>query len=321
MILVVSHQEDDHTQGVLRALGWAGHDAVLLDTAAFPRQARITQHLGSSVPRYEFATNGHRIDLRSCKVAWWRRPQPFTLHDGIDPGVASFTYTECHEAISGLWAALPLTWVNPPALDETAHHKPYQLVTATKVGLPVPRTLITNDPDEARTFITEVSRERVIYKTFLATEAHWRETRIMRKEDLDLLDSLRLAPVIFQEYVPAVADIRVTVVGERLFAAAIRPAPGGYAVDYRMDMAGATFEPTILPAEVEAKIRALMDHLGLVYGAIDLRRTPEDEHVFLEVNPAGEWVFVEERTGQPITNAMADLLITLDEPAVRSRAI
>ena len=117
--------------------------------------------------------------------------------------------------------------------------------------------------------------------------------------------------MIFQEYVAADADIRVTAVGETFFATSINATRGGYDVDYRMDLAGASFTPTDLPPETERGLRALMKRLGLVYGAIDLRRT-RDGDVFLEINPAGEWHFVEDRTGQPITETVARLLITLD---------
>jgi glutathione synthase/RimK-type ligase-like ATP-grasp enzyme len=152
----------------------------------------------------------------------------------------------------------------------------------------------------------------VIYKTFLATEQHWRETRVLRAEELPLLDRVVLAPVIFQEFVPAEADVRVTVVGDNLFATAIVPAPGGYQLDYRMDLAGASYLPTELPPEVADRIRALMQRLGLLYGALDLRRRADGSYVFLEINPAGEWLFVEERSGQPITEAVADFLVMLD---------
>ena len=121
-----------------------------------------------------------------------------------------------------------------------------------------------------------------------------------------------LAPVIFQEYVPAVRDIRVTIVGPKTFATAICPPAGGYDVDYRMDIDGARFEAIDLPAPTTRKLKAMMKRMGLVYGAVDLRRTPDDTYVFLEVNPAGEWRFVEEKTGQPITAAMAQLLVALD---------
>lgn len=314
VILVVSHPADDHATGVLDALGQAGHPAVLVDTARYPREAALTQRFGGgNGSGYALTVDGRRLPLDACRVGWWRRPQPFTLHEGLAADVASFAYTECHEAIAGLWPALALKWVNQPELDEVAHHKPYQLAVAGEVGLPVPRTLITNDPDEARRFADEIGPERTVYKTFLATEQHWRETRVLRPVELGLLDRVRLAPVIFQEYVPAVCDIRVTAIGERLFATAITGPEGGYAIDYRMDLDAARFEPTQLPAGTEEKLKALMARLGLVYGAIDLRRTPDGEHVFLEINPAGEWRFVEEKSGQPLTRAMAELLAGFDD--------
>jgi glutathione synthase/RimK-type ligase-like ATP-grasp enzyme len=313
MIIVVSHPDDDHATGVLAALATRRHPVALVDTGLFPARSRLTQRFGDGPPRFEIVLEDVALDLAPARVGWWRRPRPFTLHDGIAPDVAAFTYTECHEAIAGLWAALDLSWVNPPALDEVAHHKPYQLAVATEVGLPIPRTVITNDPDEAAAFSAANGPGRTIYKTFLATEEHWRETRLLRDDELALLDRVRLAPVIFQEFVPAVADIRVTVLGDRLFATAVTTAPGSYAYDYRMDLGGATFSPTELAPEMEAKLLALMRRLGIVYGAIDLRRTPDGGDVFLEVNPAGEWRFIEDRTGQPITEAMADLLIALDK--------
>lgn len=311
MIVVVSHPADDHATGVLDALDRAGHAATLLDTARFPKEATLTQAFDTGAPRLRWTSSAGCVDLTQCGAAWWRRPQPYGLVDGLEPSAAGFTYSECHEAVSGLWALLDAHWVNPPERDERAHHKPWQLAEARAAGLPVPRTCITNHPEDARRFIEDIGVERTVYKTFLASENQWRETRILRPDELQHLELVRVAPVIFQEYVPAEADVRVTVIGDRMFAAAIRPRSDGYVVDYRMDMDGATFEATRLPVETQAGIRTLMRRLGLRYGAIDLRRTA-DAHVFLEINPAGEWRFVEERTGQPITQAMARYLMRLD---------
>ena len=315
MILVLSHPGDDHTRGVLSELVRRKHPTALIDSSQFPARASLSQTFSAGLVRVEYFAGGHRVDLSNCGAAWWRRPLPHTLHDDLDPEVMSFTYTECHEAFAGALALLGVTWVNAPHLDERAHHKPLQLATAVRVGLPVPRTLVTNNPDEARRFIADVGPAQTVYKTFLATEEHWRETRVLREDELQMLESVRLAPVIFQEYIAADADIRVTIVGDDMFATAIRSNPRGYSVDYRMDMAAATFAPTELPDGVTKPLRVLMQSLGLVYGAADLRRTPDGRYVFLEVNPAGEWRFVEERTGQPITAAMAALLIRLDGPS------
>lgn len=175
------------------------------------------------------------------------------------------------------------------------------------MGLAIPRTCITSDPDRARAFIAaEVGG--VIYKTFTATESTWRETRLLRANEAELLDAVRFAPVIFQQHIPAVADLRVTAVGDALFAAAIRVPHGAYAYDFRMTMTGAAIAEHVLPDSVADGLRKLMRTLGLVYAAIDLRLTPEGEHVFLEVNPAGQWLFVEQATGQCISDAIAGVL-------------
>lgn len=314
MILILSHPGDDHAKGVLSELSHRRHPTTLVDSSHFPIRASLNQTFSVSGVGVEYIAGGHRVALSKCRAAWWRRPLPYTLHDDLDPKVMSFAYTECHEAFAGALALLNATWVNPPHLDERAHHKPLQLATAVRVGLAVPRTLVTNDPDEVRRFIADLGPARTIYKTFLATAEHWRETRVLRDEELQILESVRFAPVIFQEHIAADADIRVTIVGDEMFATAIRSDPHGYSVDYRMDMEAATFAPTELPGDVKEPLRDLMQALGIVYGAVDLLRTAEGQYVFLEVNPAGEWRFVEERTAQPITAAMADLLIRLDVP-------
>jgi len=137
-----------------------------------------------------------------------------------------------------------------------------QLRAAIDAGLLIPPTRITNDPVSAKAFVKQLGRDRTVYKTFLASTEWWRETRILRPEEADLLDLVRLAPVIFQQYVPTVADIRVTVVGERLIATAIKAAGGGYDIDYRMDMDGATFKPTELRPATEQGIKTLMKRLS-----------------------------------------------------------
>lgn len=311
MIVVASHDDDDHASAVLGHLNSSGVPVAVVDTGLFPQHARLSQQFSAGARHTVLATAAEVIELDSARVVWWRRPRPYALDPGLAPDMVPFALSEAHEAMAGMWSSLAAAWVNPPDLDEAAHHKPYQLATAGDLGLSVPETLITNDPDLAREFVQRRGPAETVFKTFLATESHWRETRVLRDEELDLLDRVRLAPVIFQERVHAVADLRVTVFGEELFTTEITTLPGGYALDYRVDMGRARFRPATLPAPVEDGLRRLLSRLGLVYGAIDLLRTAEGDHVFLEVNPAGEWRFVEERTGQSMTAAMAALLTGL----------
>jgi hypothetical protein len=314
VILVIASPGDDHAREVVPRCGRAGRRPLVLDTSRYPLDMNVRHRFGSATgPAAAIEFDGRLLDLSTVGVVWWRRPGSFTLDPALDADVATFAYSECAEAVDGLWASLDAAWVNPVAADATAHHKPYQLTVADRVGLAIPRTLMTNDAEAARHFVSEVGLGKVVYKTFLATRAHWRETRLLRREELTLLEHLRHAPAIFQERIDAVADVRVTVVGDELFATEITTSPGTYELDYRMALGSARLRATSVSDETEGAIRALMSELGLVYGAIDLLRTTDGAEVFLEINPAGEWLFAQARTGQDISGAMAALLGRLDD--------
>jgi glutathione synthase/RimK-type ligase-like ATP-grasp enzyme len=119
---------------------------------------------------------------------------------------------------------------------------------------------------------------------------------------------VRVAPVIFQEFIPAESDLRITAVGGKLFVAAIRSVVRDGLIDFRMTVGDAALSAEQLPRAIADRLLALLERLGLVYGAIDMRRTPEGEYYFFEVNTAGEFLFIEDRTGQPIARAVADWL-------------
>jgi glutathione synthase/RimK-type ligase-like ATP-grasp enzyme len=314
MILIISHLADTHATTVLDHLRRAGGEAVLFDTARFPRDIWLdVTHATGQRSSAAVVINGIRQDMSAVRSVWWRRPLPFEVPaDVASSEDRGFAYGECHAAITGLWACLDAHWVNDPERDEVAARKAYQLKVAAGLGLRVPRTLITNDPASAAAFIDGEGAAGTIYKAFSATERAWRETRLLRPEERAHLDAVRFAPVIFQEHIRADIDLRITMIGDAIFAAAILSGETDYHVDFRMTMHAARIQAHVLPEEVVTKLRAFMGALGLVYGAIDMRVTPAGEYVFLEVNPAGQWLFIEERTGQPITAALADHLLTID---------
>lgn len=311
MILVISSPGDHHAEAVLAHLQHAQVTAQLVDIGNYPYAMSLTAAYDHDKAwSYSLAaSDGTVVPLTDCRVIWWRRPRAYTIDPKIrQPRHMSFTLRESSEALMGTFSSLDVFWVNDPFSEWVAEQKIYQLRTAQAVGLPIPRTLITSEPQHARAFVDELGLQRSVYKCFSATREDWRETRIMRPEELELLENVRYAPVIFQEYVPADVDLRVTVVGDRTFATAIHSQGLGYDVDYRMTLGRARVEPVELPAPVERCLRVLMERMNLVYGAIDLRRTPDGVFVFLEINPSGDFLFIEELTGQPIAAGIAQFL-------------
>jgi glutathione synthase/RimK-type ligase-like ATP-grasp enzyme len=314
VILVVSFAEEEHSQDVIGRLRARGRPVQLLDLGSLPVSRSVSLEWGDGIRHSaRVQGDGPDLDLAEVGAVWWRRVRPFELDPAITtPSARAFALSETTQAVYGMLDALDCPWVNPRAADDTGHHKPWQWSIAQRVGLRVPRTVVTNRPDEARRFITELGLGRIVFKAFLASLDAWRETRLVTAEDVDRIDLVRLAPVIFQEYVDGV-DLRITIVGDRLFPCAIDARRTSYPFDMRMVVGEATVAPTQLPRDVERRLLRLMRRLGLHYGAVDMRRTDAGEHLFLEVNPAGQWHFVEHRTGLPISEAIADELARLED--------
>ena len=309
MILVVSYPGEEHTALVVDHLMRAGRDVVQIDLAEFPAQRPIEFSWSSArQPQFMIEHDGRRVNLADASTVWWRRVASFAVDPCIGHGERSaFAHSETSQAVYGMLDSLACPWMNPREADAAAHHKPYQWTIAHELGLKLPRTLVTTDAKAAREFIDSVRPAKVVFKAFLAAIQEWRETRLIEQEDLDRLDLVRYAPVIFQEYVPGV-DLRITMIGDDIYAAEIDVRNTSYEVDMRMVVGEGIVKAVTLPEAVQTKLRKLQRRLRLVYGAIDMRRTEGGEYVFLEVNPAGQWLFVEQRTGLPIAQALADYL-------------
>jgi glutathione synthase/RimK-type ligase-like ATP-grasp enzyme len=306
VILIVSFADNLHVQKVVEHLTM---DHAIVDVAWFPSRMRLIARTGAEVDTLEFGLpEGRRLALDRVGAVWYRRIRPMT----VDPALADetarlFAWSEANEALLGVWYAMRCFWMNPPLADEAALRKIHQLRIARRAGLAIPETLVTNSPDEARDFVGRHGAGQVIRKAFRNIAQAPRETALVTERELGVLDSVRFAPVIFQAFVPARLDLRVTVVGGEIFAASIA-SDAAYGVDYRPGLASAEVRPYRLPDPVAERLLALMAELGLAFGAVDFRVTPEGEHVFLEVNPAGEYLFISERTGLPIPQAIAATL-------------
>ena len=305
MILVVSFADNPHVSAVLDHLT---RPVEVFDVADFPVRSTIDAGFGDADHLVLTGPSGRPVEAEEVGAVWYRRERPLGLDPALtDPTSRLFAWSESTEALTGFWRSLDCFWMNPPAGDEAAQRKIWQLRVAREVGLAVPETLITNDPLRAREFVDKHLADGVIRKAFRNIAEAPRSTELVTPADLLRIDEVRYAPVTFQAFVPAALDLRVIVVEDDIFAAAIRSAPE-FQTDYRMGIGSATFSAHPLPGDVAEALLRLHRRLGLAYGASDFRVTPDGEHVFLEVNPAGEYLFASERTGQPVPQAIAAAL-------------
>ncbi|WP_030417197.1 ATP-grasp ribosomal peptide maturase [Streptomyces sp. NRRL S-1448] len=257
-------------------------------------------------------TLSRTVDLDHVRAVYWRRPVwPDFPYLGDDD--ARFAAAQVRHGLSGTLYALegPL-WVNHPLRNAAADYKPAQLALAQRLGLTVPSTLVTNDPDEAREFIAVYGQ--VIYKTLRWTSYKRDGVPVTGWADpvtaAEIDDSVRMAPHLFQARVDKVADVRVLVVGGRVFPVRI----DSDLLDWRKDYSALSYSVVDLPDHVDKALLACLDRFGLVSGSFDLAVDRAGDYWWLELNPNGQWGWLEEKTGLEMSAAFADLL-TRGEPA------
>ena len=308
-VIVLSTPADAHAELIgTRLRNRFAAEVTVWDTSGVP--ARQTLSIASHRDTYLLGSVGPvPFDLGSATSCWWRRPMASSIPDEVgEPRVRQYCRLESDRLTRGALLAARIPLVNDPVRQSAADHKPLQLRTAREVGLRIPDTLITNDPDAALRFVDSLSG-RCIFKAFHSPSWRIVETREFDESMQADLRTLRFAPVIFQEYVPLGRDIRVIAMGHAAFAAAASHRSAEAYLDWRLDTS-VRWEPFDLPDRLTVQIAALLDRLGLSYGSIDLRETPDGECVFLEINPSGQFLFLEQEDGHTIADAFCELLMT-----------
>ncbi|MEV6769401.1 hypothetical protein AB0N05_12330 [Nocardia sp. NPDC051030] len=306
-VLIVTEADDLHGDALASTLRkHHGLNAIRLDMRDFPRE-NGTFRLGSDGT---YRSLSHVLGLDGATSVWWRRPHPCGVPGSARTEDDSYRQAECDGFLQGLLWSIPALWVNDPGADRTANRKIVQLETAYRAGFAVPETLVTNDAHEARAFI-ESRPGPVVFKRTGTVRGAFTETRIVTPADLDRLPTIRNSPTIFQDYIQAECDLRIVWVDGIEWAVRIDSQSGVGRVDSRLDTAVA-FTPDRLPASVSKSMTTLMGALGLAFGVLDLRVGLDGEFYFLEVNPQGQFAYLEIKTGMPIFESLANLLVLGD---------
>lgn len=315
LILIVSTQFDPHVDIIIQQLHEHQIPFVRFNTEDFPLKSSLTI-LFEGIRHSEELTFPNNPEIKGSDITavWYRRPAPFEFPLEFSPAAHIFAERETRQAIRGLWELLDCLWVNHPEKNRVAEVKLNQLKTAAKLGLEIPKTLVTNNPEEATKFFHSCSGN-IIIKSLggglvtdeLNSTAIY--TNVVQESDFQEIESIRYTPALFQEYVPKEIELRITVIGKKVFAAEIHSQTRETTRhDWRRDTLNLPHQEHRLPRDIERRCSALVESFGLNFGAIDMILTPDGRYVFLEINPNGQWAWVEELTGLPISEAMVQLL-------------
>jgi catechol 2,3-dioxygenase-like lactoylglutathione lyase family enzyme len=321
MIVILSVKDDPHVTFTEAHLGRRGIPYLVLSPAEVLSGLRVVAriHQDRVQTLIHDDDRGRWIDLEEVWSIWFRRPRDFSeAVPGLDDDAKKFVVGEARHTSRGLFGNYTGLWVNDPMRTLLANYKLHQLALARQVGFNVPDTLITTDPARARAFYEEHDG-RIVHKAQstpifkIADEYRVTYTTRIQPRHLPLLDCVAHCPGLLQELIPKAFEVRVTVFGERCFALRIdSQADERTRDDWRRFQDPSVIPYTVweLPEPLQRQCAELMSRLGLVYGAFDFIVDPQGEYVFLEVNPHGQWAWVEELTGMPLADALIDLLVS-----------
>lgn len=273
---------------------------------------RVTFQLDPQDPESSclLLSSGETVAIGRARSVWLRRPQwPVISPAVVDPLDRNLAVQEAVGAAGGLWRLLSHLCVSEPDALQAARWKLPQLRRAAELGFAVPRSLVTSDRKAALTFLEQGPCViKAIHEAHAQTGTSFL-TGFTEPIEPNQLEGIDIAPVFLQRRVDKIADYRVTVIGSRVFAARLLT-PAGAPVDVRATQPQECAIQTVeLDPVLEAACLRFVRAAGLRFGCFDFGEDAQGTTWFLECNPNGQWGWIESATGQPITEAIVDLLL------------
>lgn len=295
-LLILTRAEDREADKVGLQLAARGFSYRRLN-ADLLSEAGLTLRVSSGTveSRLRFGRTGA---LCGPAVVWLRHFNVSAMRPPVeDPIVGTFARSEWEHAIRSLLSLKCTRWINRPdmvlSLGRVA-----QIGLANRVGLSIPRTLVSNDKREIQEFVLSTPIgvvAKVLGDHFVEPEPgklYGVFPRLVTEADMDYLERAYFTPSLYQEYVPHVREVRATVVGEEVVGAEINKASPE-------DLWERPEEVSVYPHDLPAWVReGLLRYLKLArleYGAFDFLLTENGRYVFLEVNPIGDWAWLESK--------------------------
>ncbi|RNC81385.1 MAG: hypothetical protein ED559_06220 [Phycisphaera sp.] len=268
------------------------------DTALDTIQVALSAH------GLQLAWNGHKVEVTTIGTVVYRRPKPFIPPVAGDSSLQNHASDEWAEAIEGFLSHVPPSkWINYPPRNFMASHKVEQLTRAQTCGLCVPEWVVTNDAEEAKQFLIAHGPKLVakplasgyIERTDPADDTLI-YTQSINQSHEHLFDRLSSCPVLFQAQVNKATDVRMIVVDDFITAVSLtaKDADGSQRLDIRRDnMRDVRYAPLSAPSHVAQGVRELMQGYGLRFAAIDFAIDSDGRWTFFEVNPNGQWAWLD----------------------------
>jgi glutathione synthase/RimK-type ligase-like ATP-grasp enzyme len=306
MILIATVANDLHAQLVKAILGRDGqYRCHILELDRIAQRAALTYGISYETTDRMLDSEEKEISVGDASVLWLRRvPSKQHLQWPIEDSFQSqIIDSDCRGAAMGLLKThFRGHWISPVDATIRASDKIWQLSVANECGFRVPRTLVTQSAKEVQMFFD--SYGPLVVKTVVGASGPMLQTIRIDDPTAFSADEYQAAPAIYQEYISGSRHLRLACFGDRSYAGFIDTPD----VDWRgnLDVSLSRWD---INESLHTSVRAVLDALGLAMGIVDIKLTADDEPVWLEVNPQGQFAFLDGLAGTNLVKTFAEYLI------------
>ncbi len=320
-ILIISRKQDVHVDIIIDKLYELNCDVFRLNTEEFTNNFSLTLKNNTNNELNGTITNlstNKNVKINNIWKAWYRKPEDFNISENIQNTEAiNFIKKESQQALHFVYNFPGLKWLNHPDDIRKAERKYLQLQIAKNNGLSIPPTIITNNKIEAETFfnshpnlICKVLHSIIVTENepYYSSYTH----KINKNNFYNFLNNINLCPVLFQEYIDKKYEIRSTIVNGKVFSCKIDSQSSKESkIDFRLasNISDIPHEQIQLPKNIDNALISITTYFGLKYSAIDLILNKNNEYIFLEINPNGQWYWIEILTKMKISDEIIKTLL------------
>lgn len=312
-VLLISNKEDITTDCVVNSLHKRSVPFYRLNTEEIGTYVFL--NLDISKGRYTLydAHLNKEFDLKGFKSVYYRRPEiPKFDSTQLNDTEQKFLSRECWKTIEGLCKLLSTAfWISPLSAIREAENKIWQLKVAKEIGFCIPDSTITNTPSRYNIFMDRNNHDCVV-KALSSAKLGKESDEVAFTHKLEQSydeQTIKLCPSYLQQYIHRDYDVRVIVIGTEVYAFSIRLADGNTDfIDWRAEEAPLKYEHVVIPEDVSRMCQCLVKKMNLSFGAIDLIKGIDGNYYFLEINPNGQWAWLEAETGVRLSDKIVDLL-------------
>jgi glutathione synthase/RimK-type ligase-like ATP-grasp enzyme len=315
--LIVTEPDDPHADVVIHRLHEMGVPVFRFHPEEFPLAAAVSIQLTGDRWTAEIRNDRRSLRLEEARSAWLRRPGQPAISSDVPDELTAFALRQANATLQAAYGLIADRWLNSPDRMRIAERKPLQLLRAAQAGFSTPETLVSNSPGRAIDFRSRAERQgrQTAVKSLRIDTALsyggklWFPFTSVWPDGLADTESIALTPAVFQHYVAKATEIRAVVIGDRVFAASVdSQADPQTRHDVRAVENMDCYQPCELPEAVRDRLARLVRGFGLGSCSADLIHSPDDEYVFLELNPNGQWLWLETHAGLPLSETVAGFL-------------